>query len=88
MKRTLSSGSLDKHHVAVINRMTKSSLGRKGFISLLLPGDSLSQGEVRTGTWKQEPNQRPRKSAASWLIPDGLFRMTDLSPGGLVEAFS
>jgi hypothetical protein len=31
--------------------------------------------EIEAGTWRQELKQRPRRNAAYWLVPNGLFSM-------------
>ena len=57
--------------VAVRNGMTKSNLGRKGFILLVPPHHSASWREVRAGTWRQEPKQRPQSNAVHRLAFHG-----------------
>jgi hypothetical protein len=42
-------------------------LGRKGFVSWVLPGNGSSLREVRAGTWRKELMQRPWSGVASWL---------------------
>jgi len=53
--------------------MTKSKLGKKGFIWFTLPCCSPPLKEVRDGTWRQEPMPRPWRGAAYWLAPHGLL---------------
>lgn len=45
--------------VTVTNTMTKSSVGRNGFISLTITCNSLSSKAVRRGTWREGLMQRP-----------------------------
>jgi hypothetical protein len=61
-----------------------SKLRRKG---LTLPHHNPLLKEVRTGTCRQEPKQRPRKGAAAWIVPRGLlsllsYRTQDHPPRG------
>ena len=44
--------------VTVTNTMTKSSVGRSGFISLTITCNSSSSKTVRKGTWREELMQR------------------------------
>jgi hypothetical protein len=65
--------------------MTKSNLERKGFILFTLPdhipsmeeeqGQEQDRNSSRSGTWRQELMQRPRRSASCWLAPHGLFSL-------------
>jgi hypothetical protein len=71
----------------VWNTMTKSNLGKEGFIWLTLPHLCLSLKEVRTGTdragtWRQELMQRPWNEAAYWLASHGLLRLLSYSTQG------
>jgi hypothetical protein len=60
--------------------MTKSKLGRKGFILLTVPHHSLSSKEVRAGTQAgEEPgggaDAEVMEGAAYWLAPPGLLSL-------------
>lgn len=57
--------------VAVINTMTKSSLGRKGFI-LQLPGPSQSEGSERAG-WQGKGPRDCRGTVARQLAQPAFF---------------
>lgn len=51
-------GCLTLLSIAVMNTMTKSNLGRKRFIGLTLPHDSLSPREIKAKSSRQEPGGR------------------------------
>lgn len=51
----------------VIKHHDHKQLGRKGFISLVLPHHNVSLKEVRLRTWKQELQQRLWRSTTNWL---------------------
>lgn len=60
--------------------MTKSSLGRKGFISFPFVSQFIVEGIEgrnlnRAGTWRQELMQRPWRAAAYWLAPTVNYRL-------------
>lgn len=55
--------------IVVIKHITKSSLGKKGFILLIPPHHCLSLKEVRAGTCRREVTQRPWTGATYWLAP-------------------
>lgn len=51
-------GCLTLLSIAVMNTVTKSNLGRKRFIGLTLPHDSLSPREIKAKSSRQEPEGR------------------------------
>jgi hypothetical protein len=54
---------------AMVNTMTKSTLGQKGFISFYTSSshEGKSVQELQTGTWRQELKQKQGKKAVYWL---------------------
>jgi hypothetical protein len=64
--------------IAVIKTMTKGNLGREVYFFLQLKSfieGSWDRNSSRTGTWRQELMQRPRRSAAYWLALHGLLSL-------------
>ena len=57
--------------------MTKSGLGKKGFIDLesQFPEGSQSSNSDQVGTWRQELMQRPWRGAVYWLAPHDLLSL-------------
>ena len=59
--------------------MTKSNLGKKGFVSALrsisasITEGSQARNAKKAGIWRQELIQRPWRSAAYWLALHGLL---------------
>ena len=53
-------------------------LRRKGTIFFSTASDHNEEmlvQEINAGTWSQELKQRPRRSPAYWLVPNGLFSL-------------
>jgi len=56
--------------------MTKSNLERKRFISTYVSQvTGGSQGKNQEGSWRQELEQKPWRSAAQWIFPHGLLSL-------------
>jgi hypothetical protein len=58
--------------------MTKSTLERKGFIWLTHPEPQYIEGSRNSncvGTRRQTLMQKPRRSAAHWLVPHGFLSL-------------
>jgi hypothetical protein len=53
--------------------MSESNLERRGFIWLHTPSFMKTQQELKAGTWRQEPKQRPWENTAFWVPPKGLL---------------
>jgi hypothetical protein len=68
--------------VAVIHTMTKTNLGRHGFIWLSCLAHSPSLKDIKTEL-NQGPKQKPQKESTSWLAPSGLVSYVLYSPGHL-----
>jgi hypothetical protein len=63
--------------VVVLNSMTRSKLGSKGFARFTqsITAPHQSRNSSRAGTWRQELKHRPKKSAASWLALHDYFSL-------------